>query len=157
MKKTFLYTVFALLLLAPSCDKDDSFEICVENNTNDTIFVLANRAAYALTAEMQDGVCRNVDNYKVIMPRKKTIIWDNGYSIDDAYKIYVVRKNNGNNFLECPELPMAFDYSRVFNYDDLKDINFCITVRDTDLQGRRLRTIPAKGVYIQDGRKRVVR
>ncbi len=157
MKKTFLYTSFAFLLLVPSCDKDDSFAICVENNTNDTIFVLANRAAYALTSEMPNGVCCNVDNYKVIMPSRKTIIWDNGYSIDDAYKIYVVRKNNGNNFLEHPELPMAFDYSHVFNYDDLKHINFCITIRDTDLQGRRLTTIPAKGLYIQNGRKRVVK
>ena len=148
-----------IICMEMSCDNDNYLSIAVENMSGDTIYAFIGIASFAHLDERPNrhGLCSCIEEYKVLYQNEKTTAFKTYEDYGNAYKVYVVRKNNGNNFLERPELPMAFDYSHVFNYDDLKDINFCITVRDTDLQGRRLRTIPAKGVYIQDGRKRVVR
>ena len=113
-----------------SCTKDDEvISVTLSNASDDTLYVSFVDAFGSILFERNTEWKRDVREFTKVAPGNKAVVCKD-FDYTFACKVFVVKKNGGQNFLEDESLPMMFDYTHVFNYDELKTMGFCITIRD---------------------------
>lgn len=126
----------AVLALLPfslcSCPNIDVEAVVkVKNDTSDTLYVTAlSRTEFY---EYDNDKCKwAVNSLCMLIPKQESVV---GYIYDyekkEVFKLYVIKKSSmGDKTLDDYLLDVKFDYTRLFSPQDLKEINYKITLRD---------------------------